>query len=115
MLPRLQTPCSVFLTLVIASVTVGCSRSRHDAGETYYLVATNIKLPYWQTALDGLKRAASDLKVQAELVGPDKYETKKQPGAYHKVESRKPAGILVSPADPELMKPEIDAAVAAGI
>ena len=94
---------------------VACNRTRHDSTENYYLVASNIKLPYWRTAFDGLDRASKDLKIRAELVGPDTYDTKAQREMFHEVVAKKPTGILVSAADPELMRPEIDAALAAGI
>lgn len=107
---------SAVVSVLLSMFVSGCSGSRHDAAaETYYLVASNIKLPYWQSALKGLSRAASDLKVQAELVGPEAYDPKAQRDIFHQVVAKKPAGIMVSAADPELMKSEIDAAIAAGI
>lgn len=105
----------VALSSLLVMLTCGCSGSRHESTETYYLVASNIKLPYWQAALDGLNRAASDLKVKAEFVGPATYDTKEQRETFHQIVGKKPAGIMVSAADPALMGPEIDAAIAAGI
>jgi ribose transport system substrate-binding protein len=97
-------------------LTAGCSKSRHDGTENYFLVATNIKLPYWRTAFDGLDRASKDLQVRAELVGPDTYDPKAQQEIFREiVAARKPTGIMISAADPELMRPEIDSALAAGI
>jgi ribose transport system substrate-binding protein len=97
-------------------LSIGCSRSRHDSTENYYLVASNIKLPYWRAAFDGLDRASKDLQIRAELVGPDSYDPKAQREIFREVvATKKPTGILVSAADPELMKGEIDSALAAGI
>ncbi len=105
------------LPLVAAALllTSGCSNSRHDPTESYYLVASNTKLPYWQAALAGLSRASSDLKVKAEMLGPATYDAKAQREDFRHAVSKKPAGILISAADPELMRPEIDSAIAAGI
>lgn len=103
---------SGLIPILLAS---GCSNSRHETTETYYLVASNIKLPYWQAAVAGLERAASDLRVKAELVGPETYSTQEQRDMFRDVVSKKPEGIMVSAADPELMKGEINAAIAAGI
>lgn len=106
----------LFCLLPIA-VLLNCGGSKHGPEEKYYLVAANIKLPYWQSAGDGLIRAARHLAVQAEMVGPDTYD----PQAEHQQLQRlmglktKPAGILVSPADAELLKGDIDAAIGAGI
>jgi ribose transport system substrate-binding protein len=57
------------------------------------------------------------MKVSAEVVGPDTYDPANERDAFHALLSKnpKPAGILVSPADPDMMKPEIDSAIAAGI
>jgi ribose transport system substrate-binding protein len=96
-------------------LAVGCSKTRHEATEQYYLVASNIKLPYWQTALAGLERGAGDLQVRAEMVGPDKYDPAAQRDEFRRIAGRKPAGIMVSAADPDLMRVEIDNAIAAGI
>lgn len=49
----------------------GCGANPHEPSEKYILVAANTKLPYWQTALAGLNRAASEMKVKAEMAGPD--------------------------------------------
>lgn len=87
----------------------------HSAGEKYYLVAANIRIPYWQSAGAGLIRAARDLKVNAELVGPETYEARAQQREFQRVVKLNPAGILVSPVDPGLMAPDIDAAINAGI
>ena len=103
---------SGFYIVLLAS---GCSNSRHESTETYYLVASNIKLPYWQAALSGLDRAAGDLKVKAQMVGPATYNTQEQRDMFRDVVGKKPAGIMISAADPELMKSEINAAIAAGI
>jgi ribose transport system substrate-binding protein len=94
---------------------ISCEGSPHAADEKYYLVATNIKLPYWQSALTGLNRAASEMKVKAELAGPDTYDPQAEVKEFQRVAALKPAGILVSPGDPNLMGPAIDAAVAQGI
>jgi ribose transport system substrate-binding protein len=55
------------------------------------------------------------MKVQAEMVGPATYDPKEQQAEFRRVVAKKPSGILVSAADPELMKNDIDAAIAAGI
>jgi ribose transport system substrate-binding protein len=91
----------------------GCTR--HSKKERYYLVATNIKLAYWQTAGAGFARAAAEYGVTAELRGPNTFDPQGEVNDFHAVVGLKPAGILVSVANEALMAPEIDAAVAAGI
>ena len=101
--------------LFLALLAAGCSGGRHETTETYYLVASNIDLPYWKAALAGLHRAAGDLKVKAEMAGPSTYNPKEQRDMFRTIVAKKPSGILVSVADPELLRGEINAAIAAGI
>ena len=105
------------LALAVSTLFTACSSSPHSPQEKYYLVSSNIKIPYWQTAGHGLVRAGTDLQVRAEVVGPDTYDRQAEQQELHRLLSlqEKPSGILVSPADPDLMKPDIDAAVDAGI
>jgi ribose transport system substrate-binding protein len=91
----------------------GCSR--HSRSEHYYLVADNIKLPYWQSAAAGLDQIAREYGVHAELRGPENYDAQAQVQEFRSVVAARPSGILVSVADPTLMQPEIDSAIAAGI
>jgi ribose transport system substrate-binding protein len=95
----------------------GCGGSQHNPQEKYYLLSANIKIPYWETAANGLTRAARQMQVQAELVGPDTYDAQAQQQELHRLIGlqQKPAGILISPADANLMKADIDAAIVAGI
>jgi ribose transport system substrate-binding protein len=99
---------------VLPCVAVGCG-SRHDSGENYYMVATNIKLPYWETSRAGLSSAASQLQVRAAFVGPDTYDPKAQQQSFDEIVQKKPAGILLAAADAALMKDSIDKAIASGV
>lgn len=100
--------------LALALILSGCA-SQHSADENYYLVSANIQVPYWKTARAGFLQAAGQMKVKAEFVGPDTYDPKAQQLAFEKLLQAKPTGILVSPASPDLMRGDIDEAIAAGI
>src|SRR6185437_13658879 len=91
----------------------GCTR--HSKKEHYYLIATNIRLSYWQTAGAGFARAAAQYGVTAEMRGPSTFDLQGEVNEFRTVAALKPAGILVSVANEASMTPEIDAAVAAGI
>lgn len=108
------TKCGLMGILVILVLLGGCG-SQHGAEENYYMVSANIQVPYWQAARAGFLHAASQMKVKAEFVGPDTYDPKAQQLAFEKLLQAKPSGILVSPASPDLMRADIDAAIAAGI
>lgn len=93
----------------------GCGGSRHDPTEKYFLVASNIKLPYWQAAGSGVASAAKQLGVPVTMVGPDTYDPQAELQIFNDVLSKKPSGILVSAADPKVLQPAIDNAIAQGI
>ena len=108
------------VALVAGAISLLCAcggATRHETTEAYVLVTTNTKIPYWQVAAEGLQAAARNLGVQWEMVGPENYDPKAEKEEFLKLLQRqiKPAGILVSAADPELMKDAIDSAATAGI
>ena len=107
--------CSALASAALILGLTACNSSRHDPTEKYYLVAANIKVPYWQSVGAGLVRGARGLGVQAEMVGPDTYDAKAEVEEFRNAAAKKPAGILVSAADPNLMKDAIDAAIGQGI
>ncbi|HEX3662540.1 MAG TPA: substrate-binding domain-containing protein [Acidobacteriaceae bacterium] len=103
----------VLTAAAVAVSLAGCGR--HSSAEHYYLVASNTRLPYWQSASAGLDKVAAEYNVHADLRGPDTFDPKEQVEDFRAVVAKKPDGILVSVIDPKLMQPEIDAAIAAGI
>ncbi len=94
--------------------TTGCG-ARHSDKEVFYLIATNVNLPYWQSAASGFKQAAAMYKVTAKVAGPDTYDAKAELDELQKAVAAKPSGILISVADASVLQSGIDAAVAAGI
>ncbi|MBV9087591.1 MAG: substrate-binding domain-containing protein, partial [Acidobacteriaceae bacterium] len=105
--------CVVFVGLLLLSLA-GCG-GRHDSDEKFVLVSTNIKVPYWQLAGSGFMQAAREMKIRASFVGPDTYDPRAQQEEFRKAVASKPSGILVAPANAELLKGDIDAAISAGI
>jgi ribose transport system substrate-binding protein len=102
--------CVVFALLIIAA-----SCGTGHSGETYLLIAVNVKIPYWQTAGAGFSQAAQQLGVAYAVQGPDSYDPASEKDAVDRAVDKKPAGILISVADPNLLKDSIDRALAAGI
>lgn len=104
----------VLLLLSTASLLLaGCGNGH--SGETYILVSANIKVPYWQTAGAGFSRAGDQLGVAYAFQGPDTYDPGNERDTFDRAVQKKPSGILVSVADPALLKDSIDSAIAAGI
>jgi ribose transport system substrate-binding protein len=101
------------LLAMFLPLLAGCTR--HSKDEHYYLVATNINLPYWKAANAGFQKAAVQYGVSAEMRGTTTFDPQGEVAEFRTVVARKPAGILVSVANAELMAPEIKAAMDAGI
>jgi ribose transport system substrate-binding protein len=92
-----------------------CSQKPHSIEEKYYLVVANTKSPYWEQVTKGLTQAAHELDVSASITGPDSYNPAAESTELKRVAALKPAGILVSVGDPNVITDEINATVAAGI
>ena len=106
---KILAPCAIMIPLF------GCGGSLHSADEKFYLIATNIKLPYWQAASAGMAKGAIQMHVRTEFAGPDDFNPKAEQEAFRKAVAAKPTGILISAADPELLKADIDQAIGQGI
>jgi len=104
---------STLLILATMLLMFGCGR--HDSDEKYFLIATNVQLPYWQEAKSGLMTASEQLRVKAKFVGPDSYDPKGELKAFQDAVAQKPSGILISVADPAVLMFDINKAISAGI
>ncbi|MBV9766009.1 MAG: substrate-binding domain-containing protein [Acidobacteriaceae bacterium] len=102
---------------IIASLLLlgACASKEHEPNETYVLVAAHTKIPYWQEAFAGLRRAGKEMHVKVDMVGPERYDPKAEQEAFEEAVADKPSGILISPADPNLMTADIDSALQNGI
>jgi ribose transport system substrate-binding protein len=104
-----------FLTPILLLPLMNCGSSQHDVQEKYFFVSANTKIPYWQEAAAGFNRAAVQMHVHAEFVGPETYDPKAQHEQFQDVLKQKPTGILVSASAPGLLNNDIDAAIAQGV
>ncbi|MGA7157289.1 MAG: substrate-binding domain-containing protein [Acidobacteriaceae bacterium] len=99
--------------LLVTLATIGCHG--HSMAEKYFLVANNLKLPYWQTVDAGFEKAAAEYGVKPMLSGPDTLDPQAELTAFQQAVAQKPAGILVSVADAAMFRDDINSAIAAGI
>ena len=109
-----QARISLSVSLVIAVLSLTSCGGGHS-GEQYIFISTNIKVPYWQTAAAGFSQSANQLKVGYQFTGPDTYDPAAERDALDHATQSKPAGILISVADANLLKDSIDRAIASGI
>jgi len=113
----------IWARCLLLSATVGiflfpsCQRSYHTDNEIYFLVGMNLESPYWQEVEYGFNGGVSWLgdEVKGEVVGPPQRNVEAQLQAFRDAVASNPAGILVSPANPELFTEVIDQAIDQGI
>ena len=103
---------SFLLAVVVLSLT---SCGGGHGGESYVLIAVNVKISYWQTAGAGFSDAARQLGVGYTFAGPDTYNPAGERDELLQAIQTKPAGILISVADPEAVDGGIYRAIDAGI
>ena len=111
---RAMKLCLLVLLPTLGIVT-SCQKPYHQENERYFFVADNINLPYWQEAKAGFMDSAHILGVKAEFTGPDTYSPQEELEAFQKAVRMEPAGILISPARPDVFNEAINAAVQSGI
>jgi ribose transport system substrate-binding protein len=109
-----QGRVSLSIWLAAAILSFSACGGGHS-GEQYIFISVNVKVPYWQTAAAGFSQSADELKVAYQFTGPDTYDPAGERDALDRAVQGKPAGILISVADANLMKDGIDRAIAAGI
>jgi ribose transport system substrate-binding protein len=105
----LATPAAALLLLT------SCTSLAHDPKETYILVTTNTKVPYWQTALTGLKDASREMKVKVGMLGPEAYDLRAEHDSFQDAVRQKPSGIMISASDANMLAPDINSALEQGI
>lgn len=103
--------CILMAIVLVPLLSCGGGHS----GETYVLISTNLKVPYWQSAGAGFSQAADQLKVAYSFTGPATYDPASEKDAFNAAVAKKPDGILISVANPNLLKGDIDNAISAGI
>lgn len=112
-MPQSRKPSALVLIFSLLIGLAACSR--HEAGEKYFLIATNLQIPYWQTAAAGFLQSAGQMKVHVEVLGPNSFDPKAEQQAFQRAVQSKASGILISVSDPNLLTEDINRAIVAGI
>ena len=113
----------IWARCLLLSATVGiflfpsCQRSYHTDNELYFLVGMNLESPYWNEVEYGFNGGVRWLgnEVKGEVVGPPNRNVEAQLQAFRDAVASNPAGILVSPANPEPFTEVINQAIDQGI
>ena len=102
------------ISAALLVITLSCG-SAHDADEYFVLVSANLQVPYWKAAAGGFTNAATQMKVRADVSGPQTFDPKAEREALDQAVQKKATGILLDVTDASLLNDGIDKAIAAGI
>src|SRR5512141_2209107 len=84
------------------------------SGEQYVFISTNIKVPYWQTAVAGFSQSAEELKVGYQFTGSDTYDPAAERVALQRSIESNPTGSLTAVGDADEIGDSMDRGSANG-
>ena len=106
----------IFLVLVIFMMSFDSIMAMaQEKDEEYVFVAYVTSIPYWKDGLRGWNSAGELLGVKTSFAGPVEFDAQAQARAINECVAKKVAGILVSPADPNVIIEACERAMKAGI
>ena len=91
------------------------AKAKGIPNESYYFIGISTSVMYWIDARMGFEDRGQQLGVRAVFTGPADWDPAGQARQLDEIISKKPAGIVLAPADAGALKPGIDRAVDAGI
>jgi len=104
----------IFLVLVLFIVSFDLLQAK-ESDEEYVFVAYVTSIPYWKDGLRGWNAAGEQLGVKTSFAGPVEFDAQAQARVISECVAKKVAGILVSPADPNVIVEACERAMKAGI
>lgn len=128
---------ALVVTLILSLVLIGCSGNEEEQSsssvnstssekdskstnevnenEDYVMVAYCTSIPYWLDGQRGLQAAAKELGVKASFTGPVEFDAQAQARVVEELVAKGVDGIILSPADPDVLAAPAEKAMAAGI
>ena len=104
----------IFLVLVLFVISFDLLLAQ-ESDEEYVFVAYVTSIPYWKDGLRGWDSAGEQLGVKTSFVGPVEFDAQAQARVINECIAKKVAGILISPADPNVIIEACERAMKAGI
>jgi ribose transport system substrate-binding protein len=104
----------LFLVLVLFVISFDLLLAQ-ESDEEYVFVAYVTSIPYWKDGLRGWDAAGEQLGVKTSFVGPVEFDAQAQARVINECIAKKVAGILISPADPNVIIESCERAMKAGI
>jgi len=100
----------------LAMTSPGLTRSAYAASdETYVWLGAVTAIAFWIDGKQGFEAAGKALGVKTDYLGPVEYDAVAQLKILEELIARKPAGIMIFPADDQSLNEPMKRAMAAGI
>lgn len=102
-------------TAAPAAATEAVSAAQATSDETYVWLGAVTAIAFWLDGQVGFNGACKALGVKGEYLGPVEYDAVAQLKILEELIARKPAGIMIFPADDQSLNEPLKRAMAAGI
>jgi len=108
-------PSAAPATAAPAAAEPAAQPAAQTSDETYVWVGAVTAIAFWIDGQAGFNAACKSLGVKGEYVGPVEYDPVAQLKILEELIARKPAGIMIFPADDQSLNEPLKRAMAAGI
>ena len=108
----------VYLALVLVMVVTliaPLTAMAEEPEEEYVFVAYVTSIPFWTDPVAGFMAACDALGVKGSFTGPVEFDAAAQARTIDELIAKKPAGIVIFPADPDALSDPLKRAMEAGI
>jgi len=102
-------------TAAPAAPTAAPAAAKPASDETYVWLGAVTAIAFWLDGQQGFNAACKSLGVKGEYLGPVEYDAVAQLKILEELIARKPAGIMIFPADDQSLNEPLKRAMAAGI
>lgn len=101
--------------ILTASLLAPWSIMAQEPTEEYVFVAYVTSIPFWTDPVAGFMAACEHLGVKGSFTGPIEFDAASQARTIDELIAKKPAGIVIFPADPDALSDPLKRAMEAGI
>lgn len=107
--------CATAPTPAPTAPPAGGAKSAAQTDETYVWLCAVTAIAFWLDGRQGMEAAGKSLGVKTEFLGPVEYDAVAQLKILEELIARKPAGIMIFPADDRSLNEPLKRAMKAGI
>lgn len=111
----LRIACVALAVIMAVTAIVPAAVKAADPTEEYVFVAYVTSISFWTDPVAGFMAACDALGVKGTFTGPVEFDAAAQARTVEELIAKKPAGIVIFPADPDALSEPLKKAMEAGI